>query len=222
MTAPGMIPELREILPLLPPDAGDTGERYCAGIMQVLEQSGFGPDLEDKASLETYANLIVNPAEVKSSERRDLPKGLDFLAIELRKKWFAPAEVKVAAAAASKDEKKAPKETEVSTYRSDAVGRLKGTPFTGSSAHAINHAEHRALTAILGDKTSSGDIYLVQNAWPCGKCLDLFRSRDMKGRKVTITVTRDFGDYTKDNDLPKGTTGKIIITNKVIKYELNK
>lgn len=225
MTAPGMIPELRGILSLLPPEPGDTGETYCAGLMQVLRQSDYGPDGEDEATLRTFAHLVVNPVEVKSAEKRDMPKGLVGHAAELRAKWFAPA---AATPAAGREEKKAPKESEVQTYRSDAHGRLKGDPVTPGSnkAYAINHAEHRALTAILAEG-GSGDIYLVQNAWPCGKCLDLFQTRDMNGRKVIITVTGDFGDYTADNKpdgktrLPPRTTGKIIITNKVISYRLD-
>ncbi len=88
---------------------------------------------------------------------------------------------------------------------------------SGNSADVQTHAEQAALNEEL---KKTGDIHLIQNAWPCGKCLKYFGERsDLATRKVIITVTEDNGTYSKDNGFTnRHTIGQIIINKRVISY----
>ena len=87
----------------------------------------------------------------------------------------------------------------------------------GKSMVVYNHAEQLALDEAT---KTGGEIHLIQNAWPCEKCLDYFRTRgDLAGRRVVITVTSDKGTYSLDNHKRAGSIGQLIINNNTISYD---
>jgi hypothetical protein len=208
VTLPGAaLNELIAVLALLPPDAGDDTDAYNAGLLQVLNQSGYVPDEDDKKVLKSYARAVTEPARIGSFERKWLPGELVGVATANRAKWGLDEK---------KDEKKAAKQGEILVYISDASGTPKSKAYeqVGKSSSVYGHAEQCAL-----DDASGSNIYLVQNAWPCSKCLEYFRRRrDIAAKTVTIFVTHDKGSYSLDNGKTAGATGTLVITNNVISY----
>ena len=209
MTSDESVQELTGYLALLPPDNGDTTESFAAGIIEVLVRSDHDLDAEDKRIILFYAKAVIEPKRLSGFEKQKLPQAMMALADAKREKW-RPTE---------KPAKKEPKQGAIETYIAKVNGDSvvpKGDAYEqqGNSASVYSHAEQLAL-----DKNTSGDIHLVQNAWPCEKCLAYFKIRvDVKGRKITIHVTHDKGSYSLSNNLKVGTTGQMIINNNAVSY----